>query len=217
MFRSKLKLAMVLGIVALLAAPLTACKQQPPPMPKIDLAQVDEAFRTSTGSTFSLWMMNFEWAVNEIYAGKELVSVDARRYGAARRMLVVYGYIEKNKRSGYQATDELIFKIKQVKGTWKFKYQVEDHIGWAPIVRTYRTAAPAFPFYGSVILVSTWRPYYTPRSRYRTYRTRRAKYRSSKAYKKRRARAKKFRSKAKKASKSRSKARRSSRRRGGKF
>lgn len=214
MFRSKLKFAFIFAVMFMIAAPLTGCKEEPPPLPKIDLQQVDEAFRTTTGATFASWMNNFEWEVNQIYIGKEFVSVNARRYG---RLLVINGYIERNKRVGYQLSDELIFKIKQRKGTFKFSYRVEDHIGWAPagLVRTYNSA-PTFPVYASVILISTWRPYYTPRRRIVVLRKRRRKYRKSKKFKKRKARAKKFRSKAKKASKKRSKARRSKRRRGGK-
>lgn len=216
MLRSKQNLAMIFGLLLFAVTPMIGCKETPPPMPKIDLNQVDEAFRTSTGVTFGSWMANFEWSVNQIYAGKEFVSVSARRYGS-RRSLVVYGYIEKNKRPGYQLSDELIFKVKQIRGAWKFQYRVEDHIGWAPIVRTYkRGSSSVLPAFYTSVVIMTWRPYYTPRTRLVLYRSRRSKYRKSSAYKKRRARAKKFRSKAKKAAKSRSKARRSSRRRGGK-
>lgn len=212
MFRNKLNQAIFLGFLVLMASSFTACKQQPPPMPKIDLTQVGEAFQQSTGATATAWLWDFEWRVNQIYPGKEFVRIDARRY---RGKLRIIGYIDRNKRFGYQLSDELIFQLRQYTGAFKFGYKVYDHIGWAGYTKSYNKA-PSFGFF-PVLVVSPFRYYYTPRTRLVIYRKRRRAYRKTKKYRARRARAKKFRARAKKAGKSRSKARRrSSRRRGGK-
>lgn len=212
MFRCKQKLALVLGILLLLAVPLGACKEKPPPMPKIDLQQVGEAFERATGTTATAWMWDFEWRVNQIYAGKKFVRISARRVGGKLRII---GYVDLNKRPGYQLSDDLIFQLRQFRGAWSFGYKVYDHIGWAGYTKKYKSA-PTYGFYGVLIARPYVGFYYTRSSRLTRYRTLRRKYRSSAKYKKRRARAKKFRSRAKKAGKSRSKARRSSRSRSGK-
>ncbi len=57
---------------------------------KINLEEVQKAFWDSKGTDFNTWMAAFEKRVNEIYDGKEVVSIDATRKDGK---LVVTGYI----------------------------------------------------------------------------------------------------------------------------
>jgi hypothetical protein len=80
---------------------------------KINLDEVQKAFWETKGKDakdFDGWMHNFEKRVNEIYDGKEVVSIDATRESGK---LVVTGYIDKLKKEGFQPGDEKLFSIEQ--------------------------------------------------------------------------------------------------------
>ncbi len=77
---------------------------------KINLDEVQKAFFESKGSDFKSWMGAFEKRVNEIYDGKEIVSIDATR---ENNKLVVTGYIDNKKEAGFQKDDEKVFSIEQ--------------------------------------------------------------------------------------------------------
>jgi hypothetical protein len=77
---------------------------------KINLEAVQKAFWESKGSDFKSWMGAFEKRVNEIYEGKEIVSLDATR---SNGHLVVTGYIDSQKQQGYVPGDEKLFSIEQ--------------------------------------------------------------------------------------------------------
>lgn len=80
---------------------------------KINLDEVQKAFWDSKGKDskdFDGWMQNFEKRVNEIYDGKDVVSIDATRENGK---LVVTGYIDKLKQEGFKEGDEKLFSIEQ--------------------------------------------------------------------------------------------------------
>lgn len=80
---------------------------------KINLDEVQKAFWESRGKDnkdFDGWMQNFEKRVNEIYEGKDVVSIDATRENGK---LVVTGYIDKLKQDGFKPGDEKLFSIEQ--------------------------------------------------------------------------------------------------------
>lgn len=80
---------------------------------KINLDEVQKAFWESKGKDnkdFNGWMSAFEKRVNEIYDGKDVVSIDASRESGK---LKVIGYIDKLKQDGYKDGDEKLFSIEQ--------------------------------------------------------------------------------------------------------
>jgi len=77
---------------------------------KINLEAVQKAFWESKGGDLNSWMAAFEKRVNEIYEGKEVVSIDATRQN---NHLVVTGYIDTQKKQGFVAGDEKLFSIEQ--------------------------------------------------------------------------------------------------------
>lgn len=77
---------------------------------KINLDEVNKAFFESKGTDFKTWMSAFEKRVNEIYDGKEIISIDATR---ENDKLVVTGYVDNKKEPGFQKDDEKIFTIEQ--------------------------------------------------------------------------------------------------------
>jgi hypothetical protein len=80
---------------------------------KINLDEVQKAFWESKGrdsKDFDGWMQSFEKRVNEIYDGKDVVSIDATRDNGK---LVVTGYIDKVKQEGFKPGDEKLFSIEQ--------------------------------------------------------------------------------------------------------
>ncbi len=80
---------------------------------KINLEEVQKAFFESKGKDFNSWMGAFEKRVNEIYDGKEIVSLDATR---KEGKLSVVGFISKDNKDakqGFQPGDEKLFTIEQ--------------------------------------------------------------------------------------------------------
>jgi hypothetical protein len=80
---------------------------------KINLEEVQKAFwdsKSGSAKDFNTWMAAFEKRVNEIYDGKEVVSVDATR---KEGKLVVVGYIDQKKQPGFVDGDEKLFTIEQ--------------------------------------------------------------------------------------------------------
>jgi hypothetical protein len=94
---------------------------------KINLEEVQKAFWDSKGKDFNSWMGAFEKRVNEIYDGKEVVSIDATR---KEGKLVVTGYIDTQKKEGFQPGDEKLFTIEQTGEATEDKqmpYRVSDN------------------------------------------------------------------------------------------
>ena len=77
---------------------------------RINLDEVQKAFWDTKGKDFNSWMAAFEKKVNEIYDGKDVVSIDATRQSGR---LVVTGYINKVNKEGFQPGDEKLFSIEQ--------------------------------------------------------------------------------------------------------
>jgi hypothetical protein len=77
---------------------------------RINLEEVQKAFWESKGKDLNSWMSAFEKRVNEIYEGKEVVSVDAVRQ---KGHLVVTGFIDTQKKEGFVAGDDKLFSIEQ--------------------------------------------------------------------------------------------------------
>ncbi len=77
---------------------------------RINLEEVQKAFWQSKGKDLNTWMAAFEKRVNEIYDGKELVSIDATRQN---NRLVVTGYLDKVNKEGFQPGDEKLFTLEQ--------------------------------------------------------------------------------------------------------
>lgn len=78
---------------------------------KINLDEVQKAFFETKGDKdFNSKMANFEKRVNEIYDGEGVVALDATH---ENDRLSVVGYIDKDKKSGYQSGDEKLFAIEQ--------------------------------------------------------------------------------------------------------
>jgi hypothetical protein len=67
---------------------------------KINLDEVQKAFWDTRGSDLNTWMAAFEKRVNEIYEGKEVISIDATR---EKGHLVVTGYFDTQKKQGFVA------------------------------------------------------------------------------------------------------------------
>ncbi|HEY9684436.1 MAG TPA: hypothetical protein V6C86_22840 [Oculatellaceae cyanobacterium] len=94
---------------------------------KINLEEVQKAFWDSKGSDFNSWMGAFEKRVNEIYDGKEVVSIDATR---KEGRLIVTGYIDNAHKEGFQPGDEKLFTIEQTGDATEDKqlpYRVSDY------------------------------------------------------------------------------------------
>src|ERR1700730_9333541 len=77
---------------------------------QINLDAVKQAFWDTKGKDFNTWMGAFEKRVNEIYDGKEVVSIDATRDDGK---LKVTGYINKANKEGFQPGDDKLFTIEQ--------------------------------------------------------------------------------------------------------
>jgi|SRR5277367_2056206 len=77
---------------------------------RINLDAVQKAFWESKGGDLNSWMAAFEKRVNEIYEGKEIVSIDATRQNGH---LVVTGYIDTQKKEGFVQGDDKLFSIEQ--------------------------------------------------------------------------------------------------------
>ncbi len=95
---------------------------------KINLEEVKKAFWETQGKDFNGWMAALEKRINEIYEGKEVVSLDASRETGK---LAVTGYIEKNDKSGYQDGEEKLFTIEQTGDVTnnELPYRVAGHDG----------------------------------------------------------------------------------------
>jgi hypothetical protein len=77
---------------------------------RINLDEVKKAFWETQGADMDAAMKNFERRVNEIYGGKEIVSVDAAKQSNG---LLVVGFIDKNGKPGFQSGDDRLFTIEQ--------------------------------------------------------------------------------------------------------
>ncbi|MCB9638277.1 MAG: hypothetical protein H6728_16910 [Myxococcales bacterium] len=201
----------------LLAAVLsfnTGCQRTDVPPPRIDLAQVNDAFQSTGGATFSQFMQNLEMKVNEIYLKDDFVMLDARRPRIGE--LQIYGYVDKDKVPGFDRfRDDLLFKIVQEKGPGRFYYRLESGDGYVFARQSYRASTPGMGFlaaYTTLALLSMWPRYYTPYSRVVVIRRYRTTYRRSPGYAARRRR---YAAYSKKTRSARASARRMGGRRGG--
>ena len=176
-------IAAVICTSLLLSLPLAGCKEEPPPPPKIDLDQVNEAFLQNTGATWTDWLGNFEMKVNEIYPKDDFVSVGAERPSYGR--LVLRGYVERNNQPGYQrGADESIFRIVQDNSySTGFRYALYSGSGYHHATHVYARPAGANPLYMAATLATfAFVVYYTPATRFTVIRTYRTSYRRSPAY-----------------------------------
>lgn len=179
----------------LLAAALsftTGCQRTDVPPPRIDLAQVNEAFQTTGGATFSEFIQSFEMKVNEIYLKDDFVMLDAQRPRLGE--LTIYGYVDKDKQPGFDKfRDDLLFKIVQERGPGRFYYRLESGGGYVYARQSYTASGlgPNTGFlvaYGALMTLALWPRYYTPYSRVVVIRSYRTTYRRSPAFAARRTR-----------------------------
>jgi len=150
---------------------------------KINLDEVKEAFWSTKGKDFNEWMGAFEKRVNEIYEGKEVVSIDASRKTGS---LTVTGYVENQKEQGYQDGEEKLFSIEQTGDVTnnELPYKVAGHDG-----RPYYAGSHSIldsPFVQMMVLshlMGGWGGrYYTPYDRTVVIRDSRDTFRNSSAY-----------------------------------
>lgn len=150
---------------------------------KINLDEVKDAFWTTKGKDFNEWMGEFEKRVNEIYEGKDIVSIDATRKTGH---LTVTGYIENQKEQGYQNGEEKLFTIEQTGDVTnnELPYRVSGHNG-----QPYYTGSHSIldnPFVQMMVLshlMGGWGGrYYTPYQRADVLRGSRDMFRKSPSY-----------------------------------
>ncbi|HNB23092.1 MAG TPA: hypothetical protein PKZ32_11755 [Candidatus Melainabacteria bacterium] len=150
---------------------------------KINLDEVQKAFFEAKGDDFKSRMAAFEKRVNEIYEGKDVVSIDATR---ENNRLVVTGYIDNKKEQGYQAGDEKLFSIEQTGeiANNDMPYRVNDYDGRVHYVG-HRSIFDS-PFVQMLVLshmMNSWGGrYYTPYDRMGPLSSHRTAWRTSPAY-----------------------------------
>jgi hypothetical protein len=150
---------------------------------KINLDAVERAFASTKGKDFNSWMSAFEKRVNEIHDGSEVVSIDATRETGK---LKVTGFVESNKKPGFQDGEDKLFAIEQTGDVTdkNMPYRIADDQG-----RTYHEGHFNLlenPFI-QMLLVSQLmggfgRHYYTPMTALGSLRTYRNEYRYSPGY-----------------------------------
>ncbi len=159
---------------------LAGCRKKNVPPLAIDLEQVNEAFLNTSGRTFREWMQNFERAVNEIYLKDDIVLLSARRPYPGK--LHIFGYIERNGVFSFQrGEDELLFEIRQYKGSHRFSYELLDGYGWVYKRHYYERPSSALVT-AAFISAALWHPYYTPPTRIVVIRRYRRTYRRSRRF-----------------------------------
>jgi len=132
---------------------------------RINLDDVQKAFWETKGADLNSWMAAFEKRVNEIYEGKEIVSIDATRQN---NHLVVTGYIDKEKKDGFVAGDDKLFSIEQTGEAVnnEMPYRLSGQDG-----QTYYEGRHSIldnPFLQAILishLMGGWGRYYTPYDR----------------------------------------------------
>lgn len=150
---------------------------------KINLDEVQKAFFESKGSDFKSWMGSFEKRVNEIYEGKDVVSIDATR---ENNKLVVTGYIDSKKEPGFQKDDEKLFSIEQTGDVVNndMPYRVANYDG-STHYQGHRSILDN-PFIQMMMfshMMNMWGGrYYTPYDRFGPLSSHRTAWRSSPAY-----------------------------------
>jgi len=150
---------------------------------KINLDEVQKAFFESKGSDFKSWMGAFEKRVNEIYEGKDVVSIDATR---ENNRLVVTGYIDNKKEPGFQKDDEKVFSIEQTGDVVNnnMPYRVANYDGTTHY-QGHRSILDN-PFIQMMMfshMMNMWGGrYYTPYDRFGSLNNHRTAWRTSPAY-----------------------------------
>ncbi len=150
--------------------------------PKIDLKAVEEALwstKTKNPKDFKAWMQKFEDEVNAIYFATlkrenpnadpttllpSPVRVEPKKING---LLHLYGYIDKNKKPGYQnKEDELIFVFKQTKpyqkGQRQLAYTLYDSSGYYYREPGYvhHITVDYTPFFMGFFLYATWEAFW---------------------------------------------------------
>lgn len=131
---------------------------------KINLDEVQKAFFETKGDKdFNSKMADFEKRVNEIYDGEGVVSLDATH---ENDRLTIIGYIDKDKKPGFQTDDEKLFAIEQTGAVVnnELPYRVAGYDG-RPYYEGHRSILDN-PFVQMMVmshLMSSWGGrYYTP-------------------------------------------------------
>lgn len=150
---------------------------------RINLEEVQKAFWSTKGKDLNSWMSSFEKRVNEIYDGKEVVSIDATRKDGR---LVVVGYVDKEDKEGFQPGDEKLFAIEQTgeAANNEMPYRVSGYDN-----RPYYEGHHSFldnPFLQAMLIshmMGGWGGrYYTPRSQMIVLHDHRDNYRQTPQY-----------------------------------
>lgn len=76
----------------------------------INLSEVDKALAATASGDLNSWIRAFEKRVNEIYEGKEIISINLISLDAKLRLL---GFLESNGQPGFQESDQKLFVIQQ--------------------------------------------------------------------------------------------------------
>ncbi len=135
---------------------------------KINLDEVQKAFFETKGDKdFNSKMADFEKRVNEIYDGEGVVALDATH---ENDRLTVIGYIDKDKKPGFQTGDDKLFAIEQTGAVVnnELPYRVAGHDG-RPYYEGHRSILDN-PFVQMMVMshmMNSWGGrYHTPYSNY---------------------------------------------------
>ena len=135
---------------------------------KINLEEVQKAFFETKGEKdFNSKMADFEKRVNEIYDGEGVVALDATH---ENERLTVIGYIDKDKKPGFQPGDEKLFAIEQTGAVVnnELPYRVAGYDG-RPYYEGHRSILDS-PFVQMMVMshmLNSWGGrYHTPYSNY---------------------------------------------------
>lgn len=150
---------------------------------RINLDAVRQAFWQTQGRDMSAAMAAFEKRVNEIFEGKEVVSIDAARND---NTLTVVGYIDKNQQAGFQKGDDRLFAIEQTGqvANGQVPYRVSDGAGVPYYAGSHSSGVGSFMM-GMMLgsMMNNWGGHYhTPYASHRSLQSWRDSYRSTPGY-----------------------------------
>ncbi|MDH4127568.1 MAG: hypothetical protein OEV44_02355 [Spirochaetota bacterium] len=145
---------------------------------KLDVDAVQKAFENAKGP------QDFENKVNEIYTGKEIISIAVQDKSKNEQLVTLY--IDNNPQNGTMDEQEKILELKRVLnpgtnqvGYYRTGYGPYGYYTYhSPVYYTATGALLTYMMYRSLY----YRPYYTPIVRYSTITTHRTAYRSTPAY-----------------------------------
>lgn len=143
---------------------------------KLDVDAVQKAFQEAKGPE------DFEKRINEIYTGKEILSIFVENSGKDKQNVTIY--IDNQPQDGQMQNDEKIITLNRDYNAGSNQVQY-NRTGYGPY-GYYSTTSP-LTYMATGALITYWmmsRPtYYTPVTRYSTIQQHRSSYRQTPAYK----------------------------------